>query len=264
MGAFINMVGRKYNRLMAISIAGKGACHKYLFRCDCGVEKVLKGYSVRYGQTKSCGCLKNEKARENFRTHGLGKSSEYSIWISMKQRCYNKNSCGYKNYGGRGISVCDKWVNNYAAFLQDMGARPDSTYSIERRNNDGNYEPENCYWLKRSKQGLNKRNSRRIVLFGEKKCIREWCNLFNLRYGLLEERVIKIKWPIDERIVCKYPVGHRHSRLPMSEFDKKCVISYISSVMDKINQEAKRVVKMIEEIEQDKTIENIYNEKFAA
>lgn len=102
------------------------------------------------------------------------RAPEYTSWVQMIQRCYNPRAGGYERYGGRGITVCDRWHNSYAAFLQDMGRKPGPSYSIERVNNDGNYEPSNCVWATKKQQGRN-RSSNNLIRVGRKqKCITDW------------------------------------------------------------------------------------------
>ena len=147
--------GDKYNRLTAIRFDHKRRSYQYwLFQCDCGNKKVLNVSEVKRGRSKSCGCL----VKERLTTHGMKYTREYSIWVGMKQRCLNKNSKSYKNYGGRGITVCKRWLK-FENFYKDIGKRPSSKYSLDRIDNNGNYEPKNCRWATRSEQGLNKNKS---------------------------------------------------------------------------------------------------------
>lgn len=124
------------------------------FLCDCGVEKTIRISNVKSGNTKSCGCLEIESRR----THGKRSSVEYSTWDSMIQRCYNKKHPSYSNYGGRGIKVCDRWLESFENFYEDMGEKP-SGFWIERINPSADYYPENCKWEFVSVQQYNKRIS---------------------------------------------------------------------------------------------------------
>jgi hypothetical protein len=116
------------------------------------------------------------------RSHGKTASPEYEVWCGIKKRCYNARTVGYKNYGGRGITVCDSWLHDFAAFLADMGERPTPFHSIERVNNDGNYEPSNCRWGTRIEQNNNKRNNARLVVNGETMSARSASKLTGIPY----------------------------------------------------------------------------------
>jgi hypothetical protein len=142
---------------------------KYRCRCYCGKIFITLWDSIRDNRTKSCGCLHRATSRLNGlkqRQHGESKTNihkcslEYNSWAGMKTRCYNKKSQDYENYGGRGIRVCKRWRESYTAFLENMGRRPTPRYSLDRINNDGNYEPENCRWATPAQQANNKSNNR--------------------------------------------------------------------------------------------------------
>lgn len=159
-----NELGKKYNRLTAVAYAGQNKWHNALWecRCDCGKITVVTGCSLRRGEIKSCGCLQVEIHRKVHRTHGEGygvqKTVEYATWERMKRRCTNPNARQWKWYGGRGIKVCDRWMHSYENFLADMGRRP-PRLSIDRINNDGNYDPSNCRWATRAEQVRNRSKS---------------------------------------------------------------------------------------------------------
>lgn len=157
-----DLTGQRFGRLMVIS---KTTSNKYrqsmwLCRCDCGTEKTILGLSLKHGKTTSCGCRNREVASERFTTHGHtrgGRTLEYQSWLAMIRRCNNPNEAIYHYYGGRGIKVCERWVNSYENFLEDMGKRPSKNHSLERIDVDGDYEPSNCKWATRTEQALNKR-----------------------------------------------------------------------------------------------------------
>lgn len=150
--------GEKYNQLILIKNTGKKkiSCYVWLCLCDCGKYKEIVGYKVKNGDTKSCGCAKI-KAGKNRATHGMYKSREYHIWQKIKKRCYVKNEINYGRYGGRGIKVCKRWLNSFENFLKDMGPMPSDLHSIERIDNDGDYDPSNCMWQTAQKQARNRR-----------------------------------------------------------------------------------------------------------
>lgn len=129
--------------------------------CDCGRSIDVRLYSLRQGKTKSCGCYALKVQKENIikrnTTHNLSKTSIYNTWRSMKHRCTNSNNKYYSYYGGRGIKVCDRWLNSFQNFYEDMGPKPTPLHSIDRINVNGNYEPSNCRWATPSEQQKNKR-----------------------------------------------------------------------------------------------------------
>lgn len=146
------MIGVKYNKLKAIKEIGvdKSRRKLYLFKCDCGHEKVAAAIDVRANRVKSCGCLskKHRKCGTNI----------YSVWAGMKSRCYYEKNENYINYGARGIKVCDRWKNSFENFYKDMGDKPSPKHQLDRINNDGDYEPSNCRWVTPSENCLNRRN----------------------------------------------------------------------------------------------------------
>lgn len=175
----VDMAGRKYGELIAIRRIGSAPNNRnaiWLFRCSCGAECEKDGYSVRSGKVKACTACGLARSRAASITHGKTNSVEYRIWTGMLTRCYNKSARAYADYGRRGISVCESWRHDFDAFLHDMGHRPSPQHSIDRIDNDGNYQPSNCRWATREQQAQNKRTSIRIEIDGQCKTVDEWAN----------------------------------------------------------------------------------------
>ena len=192
----------KYGRFSVIEqMPSDDPRHKY-FRClcDCGREKIVREDHLKSGRSRSCGCLRSERAAETGKgfgerrkrhghAAGFDTTPTYRTWQSMKARCLDRNHKHFKNYGGRGIKVCDAWMD-FSAFLSDMGERPKGT-TIERTDNSGNYEPGNCVWATSKQQSRNKRTSRTIRAFGKNTTIAELAEEYGLTYNTLYARIVK-------------------------------------------------------------------------
>ena len=160
-------IGKTYAHLTILGLApmSKTQQRRYFCRCVCGVERSFDWYDVRSGHTQSCGCLRVIATTRAKTTHGESwrkhRTPEYQSWAKMIHRCTNPKAHNWKWYGGRGITVCERWRSSYANFLADMGRRPSLKHSIDRINNDGNYEPGNCRWATQSEQVQNSRASKK-------------------------------------------------------------------------------------------------------
>lgn len=169
----LNLVGETYGRLLVLEEVephvqpnGKKV-RKYKCLCECGNETIVRQNHLRRGCTVSCGCYKKEQiVKSNKATKPIHGESNYNLtkefntWQSIKTRCFNSNYKYYKNYGGRGITVCDRWLESYSNFLEDVGRAPSPHYSIDRIDNDGNYEPDNCRWATSAEQSRNQRTTK--------------------------------------------------------------------------------------------------------
>jgi hypothetical protein len=171
---FIDLTGKRFERLTVLRRTEKDKHGKIQWECicECGQITVVNGENLKYGRVKSCGCLANELHIERGQTFRLkhghnrkGKATpEYNSWRSMIARCENTKSNSYDNYGGRGIKVCPKWRSSFENFIEDMGLKPDPSYSLDRINVDGDYNKENCRWASKTDQSRNVRSSKRNLI----------------------------------------------------------------------------------------------------
>lgn len=152
----LDLTGQKFGRLIVTSSAGSNGRPLWNCRCDCGNTRVVMAGNLRGGISTSCGCFTIERIKEVNTTHGMSGTKEWMIWCQMRQRCLNPNHSRYAEWGGRGITVCDRWLK-FENFIADMGLRPPDKTSIDRIDNDGNYEPNNCRWATAKEQRLNQR-----------------------------------------------------------------------------------------------------------
>lgn len=152
----LELKDKVYGKLKVVDFAfAKNGVTYWQVKCECGTVKIVKGNHLIRKSTISCGCFR----KVQLRTHGGRYSLEYNVWTSIKSRCLAKNSSRYYNYGARGITMCERWINSFANFLEDMGERPSLTHSIDRIDNKGNYEPGNCRWATKKEQGRNTRRN---------------------------------------------------------------------------------------------------------
>lgn len=160
--------------------------------CSCGTRKVIRAKHVTSGRIKSCGCLRREN--KPALTHGMTYAPEYKIWEAMKRRCLNVNDSSYERYGGRGIKVCDRWLHSFENFYSDLGPRPSSQFCIERKDNNGNYEPGNCCWATRKQEARNTRRSRWIEIDGVSRTLPEWAEIYHQPVKAVYLRIFRRGW----------------------------------------------------------------------
>lgn len=175
-----DLTGLKINRFYVKGLSHiKGYVHYWLSICDCGKECLIPTNNLISGKSKSCGCLRADTNTKNRKTHGNtvnGYSTEYISWVQMRARCRDKNRPDYERYGGRGVKVCERWLNSFENFLEDMGKKPSKIHTLDRfpNNTDGMYEPSNCRWATPTQQANNRRSSRFIEYNGIVKTLSEW------------------------------------------------------------------------------------------
>ncbi len=186
------MLGKKFGRLlvMAYDKTDKHRMAHWLCKCDCGKVVVVRGLSLRTGHTKSCGCAR--------KGHGLSRTKTYYTWVDMRRRCLQKHNYQYPKYGGRGISVCNRWFSFYK-FLEDMGVRPEGT-SLDRIDGKKGYSKKNCRWATPREQIINRSITRWIEFKGERLCLQDWANRIGISSFALGWRIDKGKWPLKEAL----------------------------------------------------------------
>ena len=194
-----NSIGERFGRLVIVGMATKSkhGHTRWLCRCECGKTIEAFQYNLRSGASKSCGCVRPGPV-----THGHTKggkvSRAYNSWASMINRCGTPSNKYFCNYGARGIKVCDRWRESFAAFLEDMG-EPGDDMTIERVDNNGNYEKDNCRWATRKEQNRNKRNNRMLTYQGRTQCVADWAEELALRPRTIWSR-LRIGWTVDRAL----------------------------------------------------------------
>ena len=186
----------------------KGQCTAWLCKCRCGKEIIMTTGSLRSGLNKSCGCYRATRNRLGNVTHGLSSERLYRLWIGMRSRCGNPRNSAYHNYGARGIMVCREWQNDFPAFYSwavSHGYKDQLT--IERKDYNGNYEPENCTWIPKPEQSYNLRTNRLITCNGITKSIREWSLETGISVGAIKGRIDTMKWSVEDAL--RIPIQKR-------------------------------------------------------
>ena len=186
----VDLRGKKFGRLVPIEVVGSDKYSKHIWKCkcDCGNTTYATTGLLTSGKTKSCGCYKQDEFKQRVTTHGMTNTRVYGIWQQMKDRCLNSKNPHFYCYGGRGITVCERWKNSFENFLSDMG-NPNNDLSIDRIDPDGNYEPSNCRWATVYQQAHNKRNTIRVTIDGVTDTIDKWEELSPVRGHTIRKRL---------------------------------------------------------------------------
>lgn len=201
-------IGKTYNRLTILSFGEP----KIVIRkdgypvkitvvnciCSCGNLWSRMLTSIKNNNTKSCGCFNKEQTAKKHKTHNLSGIPEYNTWTCMKDRCSNSKCPSYHNYGGRGITVCEEWINSFETFITDMGRKPSKQHTIDRIDNNLGYFKENCRWATWKEQNNNRRDARIIIYQGKSKNMKEWCEELNLNYSVTWIRLTKLNWTVED------------------------------------------------------------------
>lgn len=196
---FRDLTGQRFGRLEVIKLLGVAGVQTFWeCRCDCGKTAEVGRAPLVSGQTRSCGCLKRELTLERTVTHGMAKQLIYKRWCNMIQRCTNPKHPKYPNYGGRGIKVCERWLNSFEAYYADMGDPPPGS-SIDRQDNDGDYEPDNCYWAMNVEQANNRTTNRTVEYKGNFYTLAQLAKLASVSYQTLWDR-LKQGWSIADAV----------------------------------------------------------------
>ena len=197
-----DLTGMRFGKLVVISrcenieIKNHASRPAWICQCDCGNIKKVLGDALKVGKTSSCGCVRRAATSAKNTTHGMSKTPEYNSWMLMIQRCNSAGNKNFKDYGGRGITVCSRWVSSFSNFIADMGVRPTPKHTIDRIDNSLGYYPENCKWSTRREQSQNRRSIRYFSAFGRTMSVNSWGKEIGVAPRTILARIDKLGWPI--------------------------------------------------------------------
>lgn len=202
----LKLAGRTFGRLTVDTFAGisQDKYQKSLWNCtcECGAKIVWPGAQLNRGKKRSCGCAERERIKLQNITHGMSYSSEYTVWRGMIARCTYPSHKSFHRYGGRGITICDRWRNSFENYFADMGPRPSLQHSIERRDTNGNYEPNNCYWATNKEQSRNRRSTLWIEFNG---ALTQVIDIYErtehrVSYEVFRGRIKRLGWCVEDAL----------------------------------------------------------------
>jgi|ERR1700722_2476405 len=199
----INLIGQKFNKLMVIELTDKKTFRQRVWKCvcDCGSFAYITSHQLNKSIKTDCGCGNSERISAAHVRHGHCKNKSstttYVSWQNMRARCLDSTNEHFNDYGGRGISICERWVCSFDNFLADMGERPKGM-TLDRVITEGDYTPTNCRWATAKQQARNRRNNILIEIRGETKCLAEWCEIYGLNPDAILNRINQLGWALDE------------------------------------------------------------------
>ena len=220
-----DLTGEKFGRLTVVKRVKNSKSGNIMWecKCECGNTKIVAGGHLKNGSIKSCGCLNVELVKERSTKHGMASTRIYRIWQGMKRRCYNKNQPHYKTYGARGITVCEEWRNSFDSFYTwSMENGYSSDLSIDRKDNNGNYEPSNCRWADEKTQADNKRSTKHVTYKGKQVNISELSRITGIQRKTLSRRIAANPDKSIEELVYK-PTSHAERMKIDEDYRNKCI-----------------------------------------
>lgn len=198
MGTLVDIGGQRFGAIVAVAHQGAG---KWLTVCDCGTNAVRRSIDLRNGLIKSCGCQRGSFVTASKLKHGMCETPEYLVWNGMRDRCSDPRNKRWARYGGRGISVCERW-QTFENFYADMGPRPSAKHQLDRVWNDGNYEPDNCRWATIAVQASNRCDNRVVTALGQTRTLSEWARISGMTTKTISRR-LNIGWQPDRAVTEK-------------------------------------------------------------
>lgn len=189
---------QRFGKLTTKSFHTKNGRQIWMCICDCGEVTFVKKDHLLYGYTKSCGCFRVEMGKIKNKTHGMTSSRTWNSWVAMKRRCED-NHAQYSDYGGRGITVCERWLHSFENFLEDMGERPEGM-TLDRKENNKGYYKDNCKWSTRKEQNNNQRTNKFITYSGRTQTISQWEDELGIIHGKVWRRIFYYNWSIEKAL----------------------------------------------------------------
>ena len=212
-----DIIGIRRGLLVITGYVGTGENRhaRWMAHCDCGKDHIVEGAAFLRWMYRSCGCYRDKQVGDANRTHGKSKSKLYQIWASMIQRCTNPNHPAYARYGGRGITVCERWLHSFENFYEDMKDRPSEKHTLDRLDNSKGYSPENCAWKTYKEQARNRRSNRILSHGGENLVVAAWTERNGLADSTIRKRLDN-GWTIEEAVTT--PSMHP-KKDPLADFE---------------------------------------------